>query len=209
MNGPITKQLGLFQMARRKIKVRGFDFHRLMFNWLFPGFLYSWPILPTEPECLDDERIIKRKVAPPVVADGGNISVIVDLNYSKSRLLKDVKAFINEWKKLYDESERRQVYLKFCKEKNVKAWPEDDSLKNEFEKYYRQFVKRKKQRYEPKYHFDNFDQYIKVYDLKNEGMPWPAIVKKLGFYDIQTARNYYNSAKKIIGMGIEAYVNYP
>jgi hypothetical protein len=48
--------------TERKKKVRGFDFHRLLFNWLFPGFLYSWSILPTEPECLDDERIIKRKV---------------------------------------------------------------------------------------------------------------------------------------------------
>jgi len=186
------------------------DFHRQMFIWLFPEFLFTRSIMPTEPECLEYDRIIKRKTAPPVVASQGKISVEIDLNYSKSRLLSDYKKFIDEWKPLYEESYKRKVYQIFCKKNDVPAWPEDQTLQKDFEEFYRETVREKKRLYEPKYHFDNFDEYLQVYDLReHDGMSWSKIKKKMGLWDIIVARNYYKAACKLIENGIDPYVNNP
>jgi len=192
------------------VTVNQFDFHGQMFTWMFPEFLFTRSIMPTEPECLELNRLTKKRAAPLSVAEQGKISVEVDLNYSKTRLIKDFKKFIDEWKELYEESRKRQVYINFCKENGVPAWPEDESLQKKFNKYYRQVVKEKKRVYEPKYHFDNFDVYLQVYDLREkDGFSWSKITKEMGLYDIRSTRNYYNAACKIIEKGIYAYANNP
>lgn len=188
------------------VKAKILDCHRRMHLWMFPGFLHARSIMPLDFECFEENRIIKRKTAPSIVAEKGNIRVELDLNYSKSRLLRDFKDFIDEWKPLYDESEKRKVYFSFCKEHDVPIKPEYESLNKQFEKHYREHVRKKKQQYEPKYHFDNYDQYLKVYDLKKSGLNWYQIVDKLKLNDIQTARNYYNTARKLIERGITIYV---
>jgi hypothetical protein len=63
-----------------------------------------------------------------------------------------------------------------------------------------------KEKYEKKYHFDNFDLYLQVYDLKQEGKSWAKITKELNLNSVQTARNHYKAALELIDKGIDLYV---
>ena len=54
-----------------------------------------------------------------------------------------------------------------------------------------------------RYHYENFDMYLKVYDLKKAGKSWNKIKAMLNFSDIQTARNHYEAAKNLIRRGID------
>ncbi|MFX0203231.1 MAG: hypothetical protein ACFFCW_44575 [Candidatus Hodarchaeota archaeon] len=53
-----------------------------------------------------------------------------------------------------------------------------------------------------KHHFDNFDMYLQVYDLRQEGKSWRDIKRILGLYSIDNARNHYKSACKLIKEGV-------
>lgn len=77
---------------------------------------------------------------------------------------------------------------------------------NEFEKIYKQKIKQRNQKYTKKYHFDNFDDYLNVYDLRKKKVSWANITSELGLNSIQTARNHYKAACYIIEKGIELYV---
>ena len=143
----------------------------------------------------------------------GRIEIEVDLNYSKKRLMEEFKGFINEWKKYYEKSFKSHLEKRLCEEK---GGPLDYVRKEvngeiilefpEFERTYKQELKKIRQRYRKKYHFDNFDQYLHVYDLKAEGKSWKEITELLGLNDIQTARNHYKAACEVIAKGIELYV---
>jgi len=67
-------------------------------------------------------------------------------------------------------------------------------------------LKERKTEYEKKYHFDNFDLYLQVYDLRQEGKSWSAITSDLNLNSVQTARNHFNAAREIIEKGVELYV---
>ena len=67
-------------------------------------------------------------------------------------------------------------------------------------------LKERKTEYEKKYHFDNFDLYLQVYDLKQEGISWAKIKSTLDLNSAQTARNHHNAACELIEKGIELYV---
>jgi len=67
-------------------------------------------------------------------------------------------------------------------------------------------LKERKEKYEKKYHFDNYDLYIQVYDLKQEGMSYSQIASKLNLNSWQTSRNHYKAARELIEKGIELYV---
>lgn len=66
--------------------------------------------------------------------------------------------------------------------------------------------KEKKQKNESKYHFDNFDVYLKVYDLRKEGISWAKIANTLNLNSVQTARNHHKAACELIDKGIDLYV---
>jgi hypothetical protein len=57
-----------------------------------------------------------------------------------------------------------------------------------------------------KYRFSNFDDYLKVYDLRQKQMSWAKITKELKLNNIQAARNYYKAANELIKEGISLYV---
>lgn len=59
-----------------------------------------------------------------------------------------------------------------------------------------------------RYHIDNFDLYLKVYDLRKEKKSWRVIAKALGLNDVQTVRNYYNAACELIKNGIDPYIKF-
>ena len=91
--------------------------------------------------------------------------------------------------------------------------PLDDKEEKEFEKgqkeiekEFKKEFKKRKQKYQKKYHFDNYDDYLKVYDLREQGVSWAKIYKKLDLNNVDTARNHYKAACKIIDRGIDYYV---
>ena len=91
-----------------------------------------------------------------------------------------------------------------------------DSIK-QFEEAYKQELKEeqkklkdRQKKYRKKYHFDNFDIYLQVYDLKEEkGISWNKIASELFPKDpngVQTARNHHKAACELIEKGISLYV---
>lgn len=78
---------------------------------------------------------------------------------------------------------------------------------NEFRKNYKILLRERRKQYEKKYHFDNFDDYLKVYDLRKKAVSWSKVVSKLNLNSIQSARNHYNSAREIIEKGVEKYAS--
>lgn len=104
----------------------------------------------------------------------GKIKLEVDLNYSLNRLVTEFEAFVREWQQKLQDHTR--------------------------------FVKKEEPR-EPiiiKLHYDNFDDYLKVYDLRQEGKPWAEIKEALDLNSVQTARNHYSAACERIENGLDA-----
>ena len=143
------------------------------------------------------------------IAETGLIKIEVDLNYSKKRLMEEFKVFIDDWKKNYDEKFKQLLEKKLSKEKEFRNL---EHKKKDFEKAYKKEMKKRRVKYQPKYHFDNFDEYLQVWDLKEkEKLTWKKIATKL-FPNrdigngVETARNYHRAARELIEKGIDLYV---
>ena len=102
----------------------------------------------------------------------GKITIEIDLNYTKNRLMKEFDRLLTYYQNKYTPT------------LNViaKGYPKN------------------------KHHFDNYDLYLQVYDLREEGISWSKITNKLELNNIQQARNHYNAAKDLIDKGIDLYV---
>ena len=96
-----------------------------------------------------------------------------------------------------------EIDLNYSKQRLLKDFTE---LLNDWKPACTSQSLKKTKKYEKKYHFDNFDVYLKVYDLRKKRKTWSTIQKDLGLNSIQTARNHYQSALKIIDEGINLYV---
>jgi len=186
----------------------GFDLHRIMFDRLFPEFIHLRPFTVEdgwEYEHDDEFRLMRR--FSDKVAKNGLLTIKIDLNHSKNRLINDFKGFIDEWKKMYEAAFINFRYQRFCEEREIRGHPiDDEGLQKEFEGIYVDRLKERKEKYEKKYHFDNFDLYLQVYDLRQEVRSWSKITSELNLNSIQTARNHYNSACEIIEKGVELYI---
>ena len=53
-----------------------------------------------------------------------------------------------------------------------------------------------------KLHYDNYDYYLAVFDLKREGKSWSKIRKAMDFNSDHTARDYYDAAKRLVRKGL-------
>jgi hypothetical protein len=185
----------------------GIDLHRIMFNRLFPEFVHlrSFTVVDGWEYEWDEEQWMRH--FSDKVAKSGILTIKIDLNYSKNRLINDFKIFIDEWKKLYETGFINFRYERFCEERELRNHPiDDESLQKEFEEIYVGNLKERKEGYEKKYHFDNYDLYLQVYDLKQEGISWAKIKSTLNLNSVQTGRNHYNAACELIEKGIELYV---
>jgi hypothetical protein len=65
----------------------------------------------------------------------------------------------------------------------------------------------KDDKYSSKKRYDNYDYYLAVYDLKNAGRSWSQVrealrMNEIGSAEIQTARDYYKAAKKLVSEGL-------
>ena len=104
------------------------------------------------------------------------------------------------WQKEYQES--------FCKhyfpKKAAQELGYDPAYKMPYRTRYeveakvqREFEK-KKAKYRGQRRFDNYEKYLKVYDMRQVGKSWSEIQKTLKLYSIQTARDYHEAAKKLV-----------
>lgn len=115
-------------------------------------------------------------IAEEEVSETGKLKMEIDLNYSKKRLLEEFTYLLDRWSDFYK------------------------SMNSESK-----FIEKKKQN-EKKYHFENFDTYLEVYDLRQKKTSWGKIQERLKLNSLQTARNNYKSACALIEKGIDLYV---
>jgi hypothetical protein len=184
----------------------GLDLHRLMFHWLNPELFLGVPIRIVDGWSYDHDGDSFYQYVSDKIAENGELTVKIDLNYSKNRLIKEFNILLDEWKILYNDAHKKKRFSEFCKERDIHSFPIERNLIKEFEKVYEKTLRHRKQKYKKKYHFDNFDDYLKVYDLRKKKVSWSNITTKLGLNSIQTARNHYKAACEIIEKGIEFYV---
>lgn len=182
------------------------DLHRLMFEWLNPDLLWGLPIRSIDGWAYEHDGEFMHQYVSDKIGETGKLTVEIDLNFSKNRLTKEFKILLDEWKFLYEDAYKKKLYRNFCKEREIHSFPIDEKVMKEFKKIYKQELKKGKQKYEKKYHFDNYDDYLKVYDLRTEGVSWAKIAKTLYLNSVQTARNHHNAACEIIQRGIDYYV---
>jgi hypothetical protein len=184
----------------------GLDLHRLMFSWLNPGFLLGLPIRIVDGWAYDHDGESIHQYVSDKIGETGILTVEIDLNFSKGRLIKEFKILLDEWKMLYGDAYKKKLYRDFCKKRDIHSFPIEKNLMKEFEKIYTKKIKERNKKYGKKYHFDNFDDYLKVYDLREEGVSWAKITTRLGLNSVQTARNHYKAACEIIERGVDLYV---
>lgn len=112
--------------------------------------------------------------------------------------------FINQAKNRVAQSGNLTIAIDLsCSKK--KLMDDFKILLNEWKDIYKPVSKKQKTPHTT-YHFDNFDVYLQVYDLRKKRKSWSTIQKALGLNSIQTARNHNQSALKIIDEGIDLYV---
>jgi len=116
----------------------GLDVDRIMFDRLFPEFIYSRPVMAEdgwEYEYDRDGNIFRRSFSDEV-AKRGILTVKIDLNHSKNRLINDFKDFIDKWKKMYEKAFINFQYYKFCKEREIRSHPiKDEDTKKSLRKF--------------------------------------------------------------------------
>jgi hypothetical protein len=135
----------------------------------------------------------------------GVLTAKLDLTSPKKRLLKNFSSLVDEWKDIYECFQKHRAYLKFCEEKGISATPIRKKTIKEFEASYGESSKKKGDK--KKLHFENFDLYLRVWDMREkEKMSWSKIASTLQLNSVQTARNHYQAACRLIKEGIDAYV---
>jgi len=153
-----------------------FDLKKMMYNDMFPEFLLNRPFTFIDGWDYEHDGDFLHRHVSDHLTKTGELTVKIDLNYSKKRLIDDFKILINGWKFLYEDSLSK---------------PE---------------LKKRNKKYGKKFHFDNFDLYLQVYDLKQEGMSWAKIKSTLNLNSAQTGRNHHKAASELIEKGVELYV---
>ncbi len=180
-----------------------FDPHRSLYNRLFPENIIGNICLVTDGlGIIFDDQGWEHQFVKDSVAETGKIQIEVDLRYSKEKLLKGFEYLIDEWKSIFEREFKSLVYAHFCKERNIRSHP----LKEKDEMDFLKFYKTRHKEMDPnkrKFHFDNFDYYLKVYDLRIRKISWKKIKEELKLNSIQTARNYYKAACELIEKGID------
>lgn len=183
------------------------DVHKRM-HWALqlPEELLGRPITITKGWEYDYDGESLHKYVSDHLAKSGKIEIQIDLNYSKNRLVKEFKYILDDWKKKYEHASENFHFREFCKENEINSHPIGENWMKKFEKTYNKIVKEMKKKYLQKYHFENFDLYLQIFDLREDGESWKKITSTLKLNDIQTARNHYKSACKMIEKGITLYV---
>jgi hypothetical protein len=127
------------------------------------------------------------------VLEGGNLPITINLNFSKRLIIQELGAILTKWKEEY-EGWAGSIILRSDEDDPIeKAKTRQKKWLNDRKKYY------------PTYYFDNYNDYLRVWDLKNQGYSYAKIADKLDLNSRDTARNYYKTANKLIEQGIGWY----
>jgi hypothetical protein len=139
----------------------------------------------------------------------GKIIAEINLNYSRRRLIEEFELFLDDWFGLYEREKLHKIYKKNLAEKDLSPSLRVDQLDEdtiqEIRRIYGEDLAKREAKYIPKFHWDNLNLYLKVYDLKIEGKSYSQIAKILKLNSKDTARNHYRSAITLIKDGIELY----
>lgn len=117
----------------------------------------------------------------------GKLKIEIDLNGSKEKILAEVEHLISFIQKEFREKISKYPDFKPDEEKN-KAMRLPGNVKNDLEDY---------------------DLIMEVYAAKEDGNSWSQIVDHFKLNNIDTARNHYNSAKKLIKSGLPGFPPFP
>ena len=120
--------------------------------------------------------------------------------------MDELKERMGGWKSDYEKEYKEWLSEQYYKKDNQPLAKKNERKRKDFESFYKQKIIERQKPYKTKYHFDNFDKYLQVYDLKKEGKSWAKIASTLNLNSDQTARNHYNAACEIIEKGVEIYV---
>jgi hypothetical protein len=125
--------------------------------------------------------------------DEGKLPIMINLNFSKRRIMQELEILVSHWKVKHKHwaggfSLRSDEHFSIKKaKKRLEKWLND------------------RKKYSPTYHYDNYDDYLRVWDLKDQGYSYAKIADKLDLNSRDTARNYYKTANKLIEQGIGWY----
>lgn len=179
------------------------DVHRIMFNRLrVPLDLFA-PIAVLDGYTPEHERDGIRLVPSDNLEKQGRMKIEINLNYSKTRLANEFKTIIDQWKTIYENLQKRMSFDNFCKERGLYSFPLDKDTMAEYETSYKEELKKRGSKFKQKHHFENFDLYLAVFDLKKQGKSYNQIVKELGLHSKDTAINHYKAASRLIEKGID------
>jgi hypothetical protein len=136
------------------------------------------------------------------LTDKGKIrmEIEVNLNGSKRMIMREFGKHMDKWADFYMETITE--LLREAEAKNRRDQISTDQETNKLDDLLSKELKERKKKFNRKMHYDNFDNYLAVYDLRREGKSWSKIQKALDLNSIQTARDHYESAKKLIRKGL-------
>jgi hypothetical protein len=135
------------------------------------------------------------------LAKTGKLTIEIDLNYSKSRLIKEFDRLLTWWQYL-----REEAFCGICYIDEAKAQLGVNSVNPEnwhkLLEISKRELERRKSIYRGQRRFDNYDDYLKVYDLREKGKSWSRIQETLNLNGIQMARDYHSAAERLIEEGV-------
>ena len=102
---------------------RGIDFDRLMFDWLNPELLLELPVKILDGWEYEHDGELLRRYISDKVGETGKLTVEIDLNFSKNRLINDFIILLDEWNMLYEDAYKKTLFKYFCKERGLHSFP--------------------------------------------------------------------------------------
>jgi hypothetical protein len=161
--------------------------------------------------CQSVRALIESKEGVAQYRENGILIVEVNINYPKKQLKKEFSTLVDHYKNWQDANIFLEMMIKYCKERNVDPALDPNELDKdewgEFRELYSQELKKRRAKYGQKttLHWDNFDTYLKVWDLKREDKSYSEIADLLELNSMDTAINHYKTAKRLIEEGIDLY----
>jgi hypothetical protein len=177
-----------------------------------PVSFQGWDILASDDEHFDEEYAEAR------------ISVSVDLRYPKKTIMNEFERLLDLHKADFPSNYRKNLFYAFCwknfgrrpnrnGELNPRNPELEEQIRTEFEQFYLEKEKDLRMPTPGKRRLQTIEQYeiyLRVWDLRaKEGRSWSYIQKELSLNALQTARDYYKAACKVIEEGIPGLPPFP
>jgi hypothetical protein len=119
--------------------------------------------------------------------ENASFSLTIDLRFPKSKIMRELKAVVDDWKEDY---EIKKIY-----------WHHQDELKTDPPNVVQGQI--------PK-DLSDIRRNLNIWSARAElGWEWKKIVDRFKLYDIQTARNHFKAAEKLIENGLPGSPPFP